>query len=104
MPFIVFVSRQKASASDDKTIKLWTLSDGRCVNTLKGHTSYVTALEVVANGVLASASSDETIRLWSLSDGRNMAILSGHSGTVNALAFITTLIYFFQNDLKSLLQ
>uniref|UniRef100_A0A8C5EAZ2 Uncharacterized protein n=1 Tax=Gouania willdenowi TaxID=441366 RepID=A0A8C5EAZ2_GOUWI len=29
------------SASDDKTLKIWDVSSGKCLKTLKGHSNYV---------------------------------------------------------------
>ena len=33
-------SRLLVSASDDKTLKIWELSTGKCLKTLKGHSNY----------------------------------------------------------------
>ena len=33
-----------ASASDDKTVRMWDASTGQCVSTLSGHSRYVTAV------------------------------------------------------------
>jgi WD40 repeat protein len=52
-----------ASASEDKTIKLWDISTMKCVMTLEGHTNEV--LSVAFNGIemLVSGSYDTTIGL-----------------------------------------
>ena len=36
-----FCFRLLVSASDDKTLKIWELSSGKCLKTLKGHSNYV---------------------------------------------------------------
>ena len=55
-----------ASASDDKTVKLWH-KNGSLITTLSGHSSGVNAVKFSPDGnMLASASVDNTIILWNL--------------------------------------
>ncbi|MBD1929925.1 PD40 domain-containing protein [Trichocoleus sp. FACHB-90] len=54
------------SASEDKTVKLWSMSIvGEQLHTLKGHSGSVTSVSFSPDGkTIASASSDGTIILW----------------------------------------
>jgi len=80
-----------ASASIDKTIKLWR-RDGTEVAILKGHQATVRAVDFSSDGqILASASEDGTIKLWKR-DGtdaswRVSTTFKGHTGSVWGVAF-----------------
>ncbi|MEH2283603.1 MAG: P83/100 family protein, partial [Nostoc sp.] len=75
-----------ASASLDKTVKLWNLK-GQELQTLKGHSSSVNSVAFSPDGqTIASASSDNTVKLWNLK-GQELQTLKGHSSSVNSVAF-----------------
>lgn len=60
-----------ASGSRDKTIRLWSLPEGKLLKTLKGHTNWVNTVKFSPDGkFLASGSIDMTIKLWTLPEGR----------------------------------
>jgi WD40 repeat protein len=77
-----------ASASGDKTVRLWETATGTCRSTLEGHSSKVTAVAFSPDGQLvASASGDKTVRLWEAVTGTCRSTLEGHSWEVTAVAF-----------------
>ena len=77
-----------ASASDDKTVRLWDAATGAALQTLEGHTGCVNAVAFSPDGkTVASASYDETVRLWDAATGAALQTLEGHTGCVNAVAF-----------------
>ncbi|RYO79252.1 hypothetical protein DL764_010034 [Monosporascus ibericus] len=77
-----------ASASDDKTVRLWDAATGAQWQTFEGHSDYVNAVAFSPDGkTLASASRDGTVRLWDAATGAQRQTLEGHSDYVNAVAF-----------------
>ena len=59
-----------ASASYDKTARIWGLADGRCEQVLKEHTESVSGVVFSPDGRhLATASYDKTGRIWSVATG-----------------------------------
>ncbi len=75
-----------ASASADKTIKLWS-KDGTLIKTLIGHQDAVRSVNYSPDGeTLASASDDKTIKLWG-KDGTLIKTLVGHKGAVRSASY-----------------
>src|SRR5258708_14386907 len=92
MTFVAFSpdGRFLASASWDKTIKLWDPHTGEHLRTLEGHSSEVTFVTFSPDGgPLASASWDKTIKLWDPFTGEHLRTLEGHSSEVTSMAFST---------------
>jgi WD40 repeat protein len=57
--------KRLASASADKTVRVWDADRGQEVLVLTGHTGLVTAVAFSPDGTrLASASVDKTVRIW----------------------------------------
>ena len=77
-----------ASASSDKTIKLWSMTDGKELRTLFGHQDEVTSVSFSPDGkTVASASRDNTIKLWNVADGKELRTLSGHQDETISVSF-----------------
>ncbi len=76
-------SKTLASASSDKTVKLWDTKKGVELQTLKSLISSVTYVSFSPDGkVLASASGDGTIKLWNVRNIKAVKLiknLKGHS-------------------------
>ncbi|KAK9266807.1 hypothetical protein L1049_025280 [Liquidambar formosana] len=52
------------SASLDKTVKVWRISDLKCIETIQAHSEPINAIVVADDGVLYTASDDATVRVW----------------------------------------
>jgi WD40 repeat protein len=77
-----------ATASADRTVRVWDVATGEELLVLEGHTRAVNA--VVFNPVvprLASASADHTVRLWNAETGALLQTLEGHTDPVTQVAF-----------------
>ncbi|MFC9916285.1 WD40 repeat domain-containing protein, partial [Streptomyces sp. NPDC127197] len=60
-----------ATASDDRTVRLWRVTDGTQQAVLTGHSSWVENCAFSPDGtLLATASRDQTLRLWQVATGR----------------------------------
>ena len=77
-----------ASASWDRTVRLWNVNTGRLLHTLTEHTNEVLSVTFSPDGnTLASADWDGTIHLWNPRNGNLKRTLTGHAGGVTSVAF-----------------
>jgi len=76
------------SGSDDRTVRVWEISTGKCLQILQGHTNSVFSVVFNADGnTVASGSTDQTVRLWDVRMGRCFKTLKGYSNSVFSVAF-----------------
>jgi len=77
-----------ASASLDKTVRIWDPATGQSISTLEGHSGAVISIVWSPNGSqLASASGDKTVRIWDPATGQSISTLEGHSGAVISIVW-----------------
>ena len=77
-----------ASASDDRTIRIWDVATGTHKHTLTGHNSYIYSAAFSPDGkTLASGSENGKIRLWDVTTGQYRVTLEGHRSAVRSVAF-----------------
>jgi WD40 repeat protein len=80
-------STRLASASYDRTVKIWDASSGTCLQTLEGHSNWVTSVAFSHDSTrLVSASDDNTVKIWDASSGVCLQTLKGHTNNVRDLA------------------
>jgi len=80
--------KRLASASTDKTVRVWDASSGQTLLTYTGHTDTVHSVAWSPDGKrLASASTDKTVRVWDASSGQTLLTYTGHTSSVGSVAW-----------------
>eukprot|EP00957_Ditylum_brightwellii_P211523 15366275-Ditylum_brightwellii.AAC.1 len=80
--------RYLASASDDKSIKVWDLEGQKMISSLEGHHNSVTSFAVFScdgKTILVSGSHDRTIKLWDLNT-QSLLVTMENAFAINAFA------------------
>lgn len=79
-----------ASASFDKSIRLWNAKTGKFIATLRGHVQAVYMISFSADSrFMASGSADSTLKLWNLVTKKLEYDLPGHADEVYAVDWST---------------
>jgi WD40 repeat protein len=88
--------RRLASASEDRTVKVWDTSTGELLRTLEGHTANVCGLAFSPDGKrIASAAGGRgelpnepgEVIVWDALTGKSAVVIRGHTGAVYGVAF-----------------
>ena len=80
--------KRVASASGDKTIKIWDAQSGQEIATLNGHEDGVMTVAFSPDGArLASGGYDKTIRFWDAESGQEISTVRGHASMIHCVAF-----------------
>jgi len=78
-----------ASASCDKTVKLWAVERGELFRTLEGHQDCVTSVIFSPDSkTVVSASCDRTVKIWDIDTGECSRTLKGHQDCVTSVMFL----------------
>jgi len=76
------------SACGDKTVKVWTLSDGKCAATFQGHNHALVKVAWLNAGLqIASASVDGIVKVWNYKKQQCMGTFEMHEEKIWALDF-----------------
>ena len=75
------------SGSYDKTVRVWTLSQGKCKHTMQGHKDSVTGVALRPDGKVAvSGGLDRLVIVWNCDSGSKTYQFDGHSDVVYSVA------------------
>uniref|UniRef100_A0A0B6ZF77 F-box domain-containing protein n=1 Tax=Arion vulgaris TaxID=1028688 RepID=A0A0B6ZF77_9EUPU len=80
-----FCGNRVVSGSDDNTLKVWSVTSGKCLRTLIGHTGGVWSSQM-SGTVVISGSTDRTLKVWNAETGQCRHTLYGHSSTVRCMS------------------
>ncbi|WP_236242533.1 NB-ARC domain-containing protein [Streptomyces sp. CC228A] len=73
-----------ATASEDRTVRIWDSATGRETACLTGHTGKVRWVAIAPDGTwLASAGDDRTVRIWERATGQEISRFTGHTRPVH---------------------
>ncbi|KAK1756140.1 WD40-repeat-containing domain protein [Echria macrotheca] len=73
------------SGGCDRDVRVWDLTTGACLWTLRGHTSTVRCLKMSDASTAISGSRDTTLRVWDIKAGVCRNVLVGHQASVRCV-------------------
>ena len=76
-----------ATASGDRTVRIWDPATGQQLRTLTGHTARGSRVAIAPDGTwLATADAGDTVWTWDPATGQQLRALTGHTGRVGEVA------------------
>lgn len=80
-----------ASASWDRTARIWDWRSTKVLHSLVGHSDAVVAISFSPDGQkLATGSYDQSVKIWDCETGKELRTLTGHAAQVESVAFCPT--------------
>jgi len=77
------------SGSEEQTIKLWNIRDGKCLRTLPGHTNRIRSVAFIPDGqTIAIGAEDQTVKVSGAKLYKDTLIESGQSLLVLMVCYL----------------
>ncbi|KAF5199424.1 Autophagy-related protein [Thalictrum thalictroides] len=73
------------SAAYDRTIKVWNLQKGYCINTIISHSNCNALCFSMDGQTICSGHSDGNLRLWNVQSGRLLSEVAAHSNAITSI-------------------
>ncbi|KAK6015621.1 WD domain, G-beta repeat protein [Ostertagia ostertagi] len=87
------------TGSDDNTLRVWSIEQGKLLFTLVGHTGGVWTSQLSTDGkYIISGSTDRTVKVWSAKDGSLIHTLHGHTSTVRCMSLCRNILVSGSRD------
>ncbi|KAK9368200.1 quinon protein alcohol dehydrogenase-like superfamily [Lipomyces kononenkoae] len=80
-----------ATASQDRTVKIWSAEEGETVGILRGHKRGVWSVKFsVYDKLVVTGSGDKTVKVWNIRDYTCVKTFEGHTNSVLKALFISS--------------
>jgi WD40 repeat protein len=79
-----FIDDLIATASGDRTIRIWNLRKGLCIRTIHAHGRGIACVNI-AGDLVVTGSSDHVIKIFNIANGLEVRTLRGHNGLVRTI-------------------
>lgn len=77
-----------ATASSDRTARIWETATGKCLHILSGHEEFVAGVDFSPNGRwVVTVSGDKTAQIWDAATGENLMQLGWNNSPRTCVAF-----------------
>ncbi|KZS97342.1 WD40 repeat-like protein, partial [Sistotremastrum niveocremeum HHB9708] len=77
-----------ASASDDRTLRIWDTATGQQKQMMKGHSKPLSCVKYSPDGWhIATCANDRTVIIWDTATGHEEQVLKGHLKVVSSVAY-----------------